>query len=134
MTQELNPVPWGAQDRFQAHFIVKTHQHDVSEEDFLARPKLETKGYFASKRVTGVKWIGGTLADVLNSDAELKNMMTRLSYEDARITVEPTKGDIRIYGKWKDSYNFVMTKELFAVYDRIASNIKRELGSPPVQS
>ena|ERR1700687_1778229 len=134
MTQELNPVPWGAQDRFQAHFIVKTHQRDVSEEDFLARPTLETKGYFASKRVTGVKWIGGTLADVLNSDAELKNMMTRLSYEDAHITVEPTKGDIRIYGKWKDSYNFVMTKELFAVYDRIASNIKRELGSPPVQS
>jgi hypothetical protein len=134
MTQDLNPVSWGAQDRFQAHFIVKTHQHDVSEENFLARSKLETKGYFASKRVTGVQWIGGTLADALNSDAELKNMMTRLSYEDAYIAVEPTKGDIRIYGKWKDSYNFVMTKELFAVYDLIASHIKRELGSPPVQS
>ena len=133
MTQDLNPMPWGAQDRFQAHFIVKTH-HDAFEEDFLARAKLETKGYFASKRVTGVQWIGGTLADVLNSDAELKNMMTRLSYEDAHITVEPTKGDIRIYGKWKDSYTFGITKELFAVYDRIASHIKRELGSPPVQS
>ena len=134
MTQNLNPISWGAQDRYQAHFIVKTHQRDVSEENFLARPKLETKGYFASKRVTGVQWIGGTLADALNSDVELKNMMTRLYYEDAHITVEPTKDNIRIYGKWKDSYNFVMTKELFAVYDRIASHIKRELGSPPVQS
>ena len=134
MTQNLNPISWGAQDRYQAHFIVKTHQRDVSEENFLARPKLETKGYFASKRVTGIQWIGGTLADTLNSDAELKNMITRLSYADAHITVEPTKGNIRIYGKWKDSYNFVMTKELFAVYDRIASHIKRELGSPPVQS
>jgi hypothetical protein len=133
MTQDLNPISWGAQDRFQAHFIVKT-RNDISEENFLTRPKLETKGFFASKRVTGVQWIGGGLADALNSDTELKNMMTRLSYEDAHITMEPTKGDIRIYGRWKDSYNFVMTKELFAVYDRIASHIKRESGSPPVQS
>lgn len=133
MTQDLNPIPWGAQDRFQAHFIVKT-QHSVSEENFLARSKPETKGYFASKRVTGVQWKGGTLAEALNSDSELKNMMTRLSYEDAQICIEPTKDAIRIYGKWKDSYNFTITKELFTVYDRIASHIKRELGSPPVQS
>ena len=123
MTQDLNPISWGAQDRYQAHFIVKTH-NDISDEEFLARPKLETKGHFTSKKVTGVQWIGGILADALNSDAELKTMMTRLSYEDAHITVEPTKDGIRIYGKWKDSYNFTITKELFAVYDRIASHIK----------
>jgi hypothetical protein len=133
MTQELNPVPWGAQDRFQAHFIVKTPR-DVSAEDILTRPKLETKGHFGSKRVTGVQWMGGRLAEALNSDTELKTMITRLSYFDAQITVEPTKGAIRIYGKWKDSHDFTITKELFAVYDRIASHIKRELGSPPVQS
>jgi len=124
MTQDLNPISWGAQDRFQAHFIVKIRD-DVSEEDFLARAKLETKGHFASKKVIGVEWIGGALADALNSDAELKNMMTRLSYEDAHITVEPTKGNVRIYGKWKDSYTFGITKELFAVYDRIAYHIKK---------
>ena len=133
MTQELNPVPWGAQDRFQAHFIVKT-RHDVSAENILTRTKLETKGHFASKRVTGVQWMGGALAEALNADTELKNMMTRLSYYDAQITIEPTKGAIRIYGKWRDSHDFTITKELFAVYDRIASHIKRELGSPPVQS
>ena len=133
MTQELNPVPWGAQDRFQAHFIVKTIRN-TSDENILARTKLETKGYFGSKRVSGVQWIGGTLAEALNSDSELKNMITKLSYEDAQITIEPTKGAIRIYGKWKDSHNFTITKELFAVYDKIASHIKSELGSPPVQS
>ena len=133
MTQELNPISWGAQDRYQAHFIVKTND-GISAEDFLTRSKLETQGHFASKKVTGVQWIGGSLADALNSDAELKNMMTRLSYEDAHITIEPTKGSIRIHGKWKDSYNFTINKELFVVYDRIASHIKRELGSPPVQS
>jgi len=131
MTQDLNPVSWGAQDRYQAHFIVKTH-HTVLEESFLAKPKIQTKGHFASKRVTGIQWIGGTLADVLNSDNELKTMVTKLSFDEAHITVEPTKGGIRIHGIWRDSYNFTLTKELFAVYDRIASHIKRELGSPPV--
>lgn len=133
MTQELNPISWGAQDRYQAHFIVKTN-HEVSEEDFLARPKLKTQGHFASKRVTGVQWIGGALADILNSDTELVSMIKKLSYDDAHITVDSTKGGIRIYGKWKDSYNFVMTKELFSVYDRIAYNVRKQLGSPPVQS
>ena len=133
MTQDLNPIPWGAQDRFQAHFIVKTH-HDASAENMLAKTKLETQGHFASKKVTGVQWIGGSLADALNSDIELKNMITKLSYNDAQINIDPTKGAIRIYGKWKDEDNFTITKELFAVYDKIASNIKRELGSPPIQS
>jgi hypothetical protein len=131
MSPELNSIPWGAQDRFQAHFIVKTSLV-VSEEDFLVRPKIKTTGHFATKRVSGVEWIGSNLADALNSDNELKSMMTRLSYEDAHIYVEPTKGGIRIYGKWKDSYNFTITKELFAVYEKIASHIKNELSSPPI--
>lgn len=133
MKQDLNSIAWGAQDKFQAHFIVKSHDN-VFEENFLVQSRLETIGHFASKRVTGVHWIGGILSNVLNSDMELKNMMTKLAYEDAQINIEPTKGGIRIYGKWKDSYNFTMTKELFAVYEKIASHIKSELGSPPIQS
>ncbi len=123
MTQDLNPISWGAQDRYQAHFIVKSHRN-IPEEDFLARSKLKTKGYFASKKVTGVTWVGGSLADTLNADTTLGAMMTKLSYNDAQIVVEPTKAGVRIYGKWMDSSNFSMTKELFAVYDRIALNIK----------
>ena len=133
MTQDLNPISWGAQDRYQAHFIVKTPK-GISENDFLARARLQTKGHFASKRVTGVQWIGGALADALNSDDTLKTMMTKLPYHDAQISIEPTKGGIRIHGRWKDSNEFSMTKELFAVYDRIALDIKKESGSPPVQS
>ena len=133
MTQDLNPTPWGAQDRFQAHFIVKTNRENTAE-NMLAKTKLETKGYFASKKVTGVTWIGESLADELNSDTELKTMITRLSYNDAQINIDPTKGAIRIYGKWKDEDNFGITKELFAVYDKIASHVKRASGSPPVQS
>lgn len=133
MAQDLNPVSWGAQDRFQAHFVVKA-RHDMSDESFLARSTPKTKGHFASKKVVGVKWLGGALADVLNADAELTAMMTKLPYKDARIYVEPTKGGVRIHGAWKDSYEFSMTKELFAVYDRVASHIKNDLRSPPVKS
>jgi hypothetical protein len=133
MMNDLYPRPWGAQDRFQAHFIVNTNKN-TTELDFLARTRLETKGHFASKKAIGVKWEGGHLADVLNSDDELKNMITKLPYDDAQTYVEPTRDCIRIYGKWKSDYDFVITKELFAMYDRIASHIKRELGSPPVQS
>jgi hypothetical protein len=133
MTQELNPTPWGSQDRFQAHFIVRNGDN-IPEEDFIVRANLKTSGFFASKKVSGVQWIGGVLAAALNSDNELQTMMTKLPYHDAEICIEPTKGGVRIHGKWKDSYNFTMTKELFAVYDRIASHVKRESGSPPVKS
>lgn len=131
MTQDLNPTSWGAQDRYQAHFVVKL-QTDCEDKDFLARPQLETKGHFASKKVTGVNWVGGKLADTLNADDTLKSMMIRLPYEDAQIHIEPTKGGIRIFGNWKDGHDFTMTKELFAVYDRIALGIRKESSSPPV--
>jgi hypothetical protein len=132
MTQDLNPIPWGAQDRFQAHFIVKT-EHDLLDEEFLAKSIPQTKGHFVAKKVSGVQWSGGILANALNADHDLTNLMTKLSYRDAQIFVEPTKGGIRIHGGWKDSYEFSMTKDLFAVYDKIAYHIKGELRSPPIQ-
>jgi hypothetical protein len=132
MTQDLNPVSWGAQDRYQAHFIVKILT-GCDNEDYLARPKLQTKGHFASKQVTGIKWSGGKLADVLNTDDALKTMMTKLSPEDAQIYIEPTSGGVRIFGKWKDSHDFTMTKELFSVYDRIALGIKNMSCPPPIK-
>jgi hypothetical protein len=131
MTQDPNVIPWGAQDRFQAHFIIKT-SGNVSEKDFLARTYLESEGHFALKHVRGLHWVGGHLADVLNSDNELKTMISRLPYNDAQIYIEPTKHGIRIHGGWKSSYDFAVTKELFSVYDAIASHIRGELGFPPV--
>jgi len=126
MSQDLNPQPWGAQDRFQAHFIVKT-ENQINLDDLLAKTKLQTKGHFAAKKVTDVEWVGGELAELLNSDAELKSMIVKLPYNDAFIWVEPTKKGIRIHGKWKSSQQMGVTKELFEVYDRVASHIKKQL-------
>ena len=121
--QDPNPLPWGAQDRFQAHFIVKK---DLSENDegFVAETKLTTKGHFASKKLVGVQWVGGRIADVLNNDAELTNMILKQSIKDAHIRIDPTKNDVRIYGNWKNNDEFGISKDLFAIYDTIASHIK----------
>ena len=122
--QDPNPLPWGAQDRFQAHFIV---QKDIGEKllNLTARTRLQTTGYFGSKKIIGVTWEGGQLADELNTDSSLNKMIAKQSLNDAIIFVDPTDNGVRIYGKWKNSYDFGITKELFAIYNKIAGYIKK---------
>ena len=122
--QDPNPLPWGAQDRFQAHFIVK-REFGEKVLDFTARTRLKTTGHFGSKKVIGVTWEGGKIAEDLNADSSLNKIITKQSVNDAIIFVDPTDNGIRIYGKWKNSYDFGITKELFNAYDNIAGHIKK---------
>lgn len=122
--QDPDPLPWGALDRFQAHFIVK-RDSGTSVGNFVAKTKLTTKGHFASKTVEKVEWNGpGSLASKLNADSELNEMIAKQSVKDATIYVEPTDGAIRIRNKWNNHLSFGITKELFEIYDRIAGHIK----------
>ena len=122
--QDPNPLPWGAQDRFQAHFIVK---QDSGEKllRFTARTNLKITGHFGSKKITDVTWDGGELAEQLNADSSLNKMITKQPINDAAIFVDPTDNGIRIYGKWKNSHDFSVTKELFEIYDKIAGYVKK---------
>ena len=123
--QDPNPLPWGALDRFQAHFIVKKTIEGHSLGNNLAKTKLTTSGHFGSKKVVKVEWDGpGALASKLNSDSELNEMIARQSVNDATIYVEPTDDAVRIRNKWKNHLEFGITKELFEIYDRIAGHIK----------
>ena len=122
--QDPNPLPWGAQDRFQAHFIVQKNSGD-NVIDFTARTRLKTTGHFGSKKITEVTWEGGELAEQLNSDSSLNKIIAKQSINDAIIFVDPTDNGIRIYGKWKNSHDFNITKELFEIYDKIAGYIKK---------
>jgi len=122
--QDPNPLPWGALDRFQAHFIVRKDV-DSSVSNYVAKTVLTTKGHFAAKTIVKVEWDGsGSLASILNSDDELNTMIARQSVKDATIYVEPTDGAIRIRGKWDNHLAFGITRELFEIYDRIAGHIK----------
>jgi len=121
--QDTNPMPWGALDRYQAHFIVrKQTDHGVN---YVTKTKLTTKGHFSSKTILKVEWDGsGSLAKKLNEDSTLNEMIAKQSIPDATISVEPTDGAIRIINKWKNNLEFGITKELFEIYDRIAGHIK----------
>ena len=126
--QDPNPLPWGAQDRFQAHFIVQQEIGNDTETWRLrrvARTRLKTTGHFGSKKIIGVTWEGGKLAEDLNADSSLNEMITGQSVNDATIFVDPTDNGIRIYGKWKSSYDFGISKELFEIYNKIAGYIKK---------
>lgn len=120
--QDPNPLPWGAQDRFQAHFIVRLDASDYSK--FVARTILDTNGHFGAKKVTSVRWNGGEIANVLNADADLNAQIARNSPRDADIWIEPTVRGVRIRGRWKNHLAFGITKEAFQIYDRIAGHIK----------
>lgn len=123
--QDPNPLPWGALDRYQAHFIVRK-QVDKNISNYVAKTILTTKGHFSSKKVLKVEWDGsGSLARRLNEDNELNEMIAKQSVRDAEIYVEPTDGAIRIRNKWKNHLEFGITKELFEIYDRIAGHIKK---------
>ena len=122
--QDPNPLPWGALDRFQAHFIVRKNAGS-SAINYTAKTILSTQGHFGSKILTKVEWNGyGDLATKLNSDTELNEMIAKQSLKDATIYVEPTDTAVRIRSKWDNHIAFGITKELFEIYDRIAGHIK----------
>ena len=126
--QDPNPLPWGAQDRFQAHFVVQQEIGNDTESWRLrrvARTRLKTTGHFGSKKILGVTWEGGKLAEDLNADSSLNEAIVNQSVNDAIIFVDPTDNGIRIYGKWKNSFDFGITKELFEIYNKIAGHIKK---------
>jgi len=114
--QDPNPLPWGAQDRFQAHFVVQQNS-GKKVIDFTARTRLKTTGHFGSKKVVGVTWEGGKLAEDLNTDSALNEMIVNQSVNDATIFVDPTDNGIRIYGNLKNSLDFGITEELFEIYN-----------------
>jgi len=120
--QDPNPLPWGAQDRFQAHFIVR--KQTEAPLDLTARTILKTSGYFGSKKVTNVAWQGGKIANTLNDDTVLNDLIAQQSVDDATITIDPTSKGVRIYGKWKNSFDFKVSKEQFEILDKIAGHIK----------
>lgn len=114
---------WGAQDRFQAHFIVKLETSNQNK--YVTKTILKTTGHFNGKKIESVSWTGGLLAEVLNQDSALNEMIAKQSIKDASIFVDPSNNGIRIYSKWKNSHEFKITKDLFAIYDAIAVHIKK---------
>lgn len=121
--QDATIPSWGAQDRFQAHFIVKIDVADPAK--YVAKTTLKTRGHFAAKQIDSVTWDGGALAGELNKDVSLNELIAKQTISDATIFVDPSESGVRIYSKWKNSHDFKITKDMYAIYDVIAAHVKR---------
>ncbi len=120
-----NPNPWCTEYSFQSHFIVRKDA-GVEVSNYLEKSILTTTGHFATKKILKVGWNGsGSLAQRLNEDNELNEMISKQTLRDATIYVEPTDGAVRIRSKWKNHLDFGISEELFWIYDRIAGHIKK---------
>ncbi len=120
--QDPQPMPWGALDRFQAHFVVKKIVNN--DQDFSVKSILSTQGHFGGKKLVGVSWNGGKLAQALNADSSLNELISQQSLSDASILIEPTDTGVRIHSRWKNHLAFNISKEMFEIYDKIAGHIK----------
>jgi hypothetical protein len=74
-----------------------------------------------------VKWEGGRLANILEADFELKEILRQILYEEGELKIDPLEDHIRIYGKWRNEDQLKFNPKTFEAIDRIAGQIKKLL-------
>ena len=122
---DATPLPYGALDRYQVHFIVETTGADT--EQFLARCERITKGHFGDKRVVAVKWTGSSaFVDTLQNDARLTELLKKVLLREGEIRVDPLDGHVRIYGRWSYEEGLQPDAALVEAADVIAGHIKAQ--------
>jgi len=121
-----NPLPYGALQYYQIHYIVKIESEE--NQSLLARCEPITKGHFSNKRVVDVKWTGADkFAEVLQDDAKLTEMLKEVMLQVGEIRIDPQDDHIRIYGKWGHEENFQFNETMLEIADRIAVHIKNKI-------
>jgi hypothetical protein len=125
--QDANLPPYGALQYYQIHYII-TDTVFPNPESILAKCKPVNKGHFGNKRVVDVKWWGGRLAEILQADAELKEMLKDILQKEGEIRIDPLEDHVRIYGKWKHEDDLEFNPKMFDAVDRIALHIQRLKG------
>jgi hypothetical protein len=124
MRQDAIPLPYGALDYYQIHYIVETGEA-ADTEQFLAKCERITKGHFGDKRVVAVKWTGASaFADKLQNDARLTEQLKKVLMHEGEIRVDPLDGHVRIYGRWNHEKNLQADAAMVEVADIIAGHIK----------
>jgi hypothetical protein len=118
------PLPYGPLHYYQIHYIVDIKSND--NDRFLARCRPITKGHFQSKRIVDVKWTGDdNFARILQSDADLTDMLKEVMFKVREITIDPQDDHIRIYSKWVHEENLAFDPIMLEIADRIALYIKK---------
>ena len=123
-TPDPNPLPYGALPYFQIHYLVEP-VNISNPSSYMAKCRAKTKGHFEEKRITGIEWVGGRLAERLASDKELTEMLKPLMLEEGEISIDPQKDRVRVYTNWKREDKLQFDPEFFQVVERIARAIKK---------
>jgi hypothetical protein len=122
--QDPNPLPYGALPYFQIHYLIEPVKIS-NPSSYMAKCRAKTQGHFGDKRVMDIQWIGGRLAQTLESDKELTEMLKPLMIEEGEISIDPQKDRVRVYTKWKREDKLEFDPEFFQVVERIAKTIKK---------
>ena len=109
------------------------------------KPIEKRKGLFG-KEVVGFQWEGGYLAQLLNDDSDLKNMLLKEGLhrlfikpekEHQCVRITPPTGPVAAYDFDFDLHPSILgrkafpTREAFEVYDRIAQHIRSIASARP---
>ncbi len=111
----------GALPVYQIQFFVKS---DRVDDALIARTRH--KKSILSGKVT-VRWEGEYLADILNNDKELTELLKRVLIDEGDIFIDPVDNGVRIYGRWRPEYAIKISKDALEAYNRIAMHIKKRL-------
>jgi hypothetical protein len=125
--QDPNPILYGALQYYQIHYIVEDI-HVANPEALLAKCEPISKGHFKNKKVVDVKWWGGRLAEALQADIELKEMLKAILPQEGEIIVDPVDDHVRIYSKWKHEDDLKFDPTVFKAMDKIAYHIQQLKG------
>ncbi|HZE78866.1 MAG TPA: hypothetical protein VE089_10000 [Nitrososphaeraceae archaeon] len=122
-SRDADVTTYGALQYYQMHYVVDCKMV-LESATFLAKCSPITKGHFKNKRVVDVKWNGGRIAEVLDSDKELNEQLKLILLEEGEIRLDPLDDVVRIYGKWKHEDDLIFDRKVLEVIDRIAYHIK----------
>ena len=105
----------GALPVYQIQFFIKS---DKATDALLART-MHRKG--------SVYWEGEHLAEELNNDKELLDMLKKVIREEGDIFIDPVDNGVRIYGRWRPEYAIRISRDAIEAYNRIAKHVKNHL-------
>ncbi|MGA3192839.1 MAG: hypothetical protein ABSD73_10070 [Candidatus Bathyarchaeia archaeon] len=137
--------PGGPLATYRYNYILKANVGKL-EDKLKAEAERITKGLLG-REIIDYMWLGGELAQLLNADTELKNML--LGFGSPKLMVHPNKklqyveitpivsSTNIVIGGIPIKYNLTVgrkafpTREAFEAYDRIAQHIRSILSSQP---
>jgi hypothetical protein len=124
--------------KYDYHYVVRAKVASLERKLKAEFKPIEKRKGFFGKEVVGFQWEGGDLAQRLNSDADLKNMLLKEKIQRLLIKPEKEHQCVRITpptGGETFSFDFgrhpailgrkaFPTREAFDIYDRIAHHIR----------